>query len=364
MSKIQLGVMFGSRSCEHEVSIISAVQLMRAADRQIYDVIPIYISKKGEWFTGDALLEISAYTPFDESRKGVVRVNLDITAGSGALTRLEHGKGLLGKDREVIVARLDCVIPVFHGMHGEDGTIQGLFQLSGIPFVGCDTLASAVCMDKAVTNILLEAAGIDQANFMWFYASDYENVKEQVKEDIMADLGGYPVFVKPANAGSSVGVSKAKNAAELDKAVAIAAKEDKKIVIEECIVGKEVECAVMGNAIPKVSVVGEIAPSAEFYDYEDKYKNGTSKVYIPAPLDDELSAEICNTAAKAYRALGCSGLSRVDFFVRDSDNAILLNEINTLPGFTSISMYSMLWKACGIDYGHLLDHIIQFAFDK
>ena len=180
----------------------------------------------------------------------------------------------------------------------------------------------------------------------------------------MADLGGYPVFVKPANAGSSVGVSKAKNAAELDKAVAIAAKEDKKIVIEECIVGKEVECAVMGNAIPKVSVVGEIAPSAEFYDYEDKYKNGTSKVYIPAPLDDELSAEICNTAAKAYRALGCSGLSRVDFFVRDSDNAILLNEINTLPGFTSISMYSMLWKACGIDYGHLLDHIIQFAFDK
>lgn len=196
-------------------------------------------------------------------------------------------------------------------------------------------------MDKAVTNILLEAAGIDQANFMWFYSSDYENVKGQVKEDIMADLGGYPVFVKPANAGSSVGVSKAKNAAELDKAVAIAAKEDKKIVIEECIVGKEVECAVMGNAIPKVSVVGEIAPSAEFYDYEDKYKNGTSKVYIPAPLDDELSAEICNTAAKAYRALGCSGLSRVDFFVRDSDNAVLLNEINTLPGFTSISMYSM-----------------------
>ena len=219
-------------------------------------------------------------------------------------------------------------------------------------------------MDKAVTNILLEAAGIDQANFMWFYSSDYENVKGQVKEDIMADLGGYPVFVKPANAGSSVGVSKAKNAAELDKAVAIAAKEDKKIVIEECIVGKEVECAVMGNAIPKVSVVGEIAPSAEFYDYEDKYKNGTSKVYIPAPLDDGLSAEICNTAAKAYRALGCSGLSRVDFFVRDSDNAVLLNEINTLPGFTSISMYSMLWKACGIDYGHLLDHIIQFAFDK
>ena len=227
-----------------------------------------------------------------------------------------------------------------------------------------DTLASAVCMDKAVTNILLEAAGIDQANFMWFYASDYENVKEQVKEDIMTDLEGYPVFVKPANAGSSVGVSKAKNAAELDKAVAIAAKEDKKIVIEECIVGKEVECAVMGNDIPKVSVVGEIAPSAEFYDYEDKYKNGTSKIYIPAPLDDELSAEICNIAAKAYRALGCSGLSRVDFFVRDCDNAVLLNEINTLPGFTSISMYSMLWKACGVDYGHLLDHIIQFAFDK
>ena len=205
--------------------------------------------------------------------------------------------------------------------------------------------------------------------FQWLTAHGYDCAesyvdKEVFYKDVAAKKQNYPVFVKPANAGSSVGVSKAKNAAELDKAVAIAAKEDKKIVIEECIVGKEVECAVMGNAIPKVSVVGEIAPSAEFYDYEDKYKNGTSKVYIPAPLDDELSAEICNTAAKAYRALGCSGLSRVDFFVRDSDNAVLLNEINTLPGFTSISMYSMLWKACGIDYGHLLDHIIQFAFDK
>ena len=355
MSRTTVAVIFGGCSSEYEISLLSASSVIRNIPKDKYEIIMLGITKEGHWllFNGDVdEIENGTWEKHSENRTAFLSPDRGI---HGIVMETEYGFSAI---------RIDVIFPVLHGKNGEDGTIQGLFQLSGIPFVGCDTLASAVCMDKAVTNILLEAAGIDQANFMWFYASDYENVKEQVKEDIMADLGGYPVFVKPANAGSSVGVSKAKNAAELDKAVAIAAKEDKKIVIEECIVGKEVECAVMGNAIPKVSVVGEIAPSAEFYDYEDKYKNGTSKVYIPAPLDDELSAEICNTAAKAYRALGCSGLSRVDFFVRDSDNAVLLNEINTLPGFTSISMYSMLWKACGIDYGHLLDHIIQFAFDK
>ncbi len=313
MSKTTVAVIFGGCSSEYEISLLSASSIIRNIPKDKYEIIMLGITKEGHWllFNGDVdEIENGTWEQHSENRTAFLSPDRGI---HGIVMETEYGFSAI---------RIDVIFPVLHGKNGEDGTIQGLFQLSGIPFVGCDTLASAVCMDKAVTNILLEAAGIDQANFMWFYASDYENVKEQVKE------------------------------------------EDKKIVIEECIVGKEVECAVMGNAIPKVSVVGEIAPSAEFYDYEDKYKNGTSKVYIPAPLDDELSAEICNTAAKAYRALGCSGLSRVDFFVRDSDNAILLNEINTLPGFTSISMYSMLWKACGIDYGHLLDHIIQFAFDK
>ena len=355
MSKATVAVIFGGCSSEHEVSLLSAASVIRNIPKDKYEIIMLGITKQGHWllFSGNAdEIENGAWEKHPENRTAFLSPDRGV---HGIVMETENGFSAI---------RIDVIFPVLHGKNGEDGTIQGLFQLSGIPFVGCDTLASAVCMDKAVTNILLEAAGIDQAKFIWFYASDYEKVKEQVKEDVMTEQGGYPVFVKPANAGSSVGVSKAKSAAELDKAVAAAAKEDGKIVIEECIAGKEVECAVMGNAVPRVSVPGQIAPSAEFYDYEDKYKNGTSKVYIPAPLDDALCAEICSIAAKAYRALGCSGLSRVDFFIRESDDAVLLNEINTLPGFTSISMYPMLWKACGIDYSHLLDHIIQFAFDR
>ena len=218
-------------------------------------------------------------------------------------------------------------------------------------------------MDKAVSHTLLDAAGIRQAKYLWFYASDYAGEAETVRARILSELGGYPVFVKPANAGSSVGVSRVESAGELDAAVAKAAHEDWRVVIEECIVGREVECAVLGNEKPEAALVGEIGASAAFYDYDDKYINGTSRLYIPARLTPEVIEEVRRTACRAYRLLGCEGLARVDFFVRN-ETEIILNELNTLPGFTSISMYPKLWESCGVSCPELLDRLIDLAFAR
>ena len=257
----------------------------------------------------------------------------------------------------------DVVFPVLHGKNGEDGTIQGLFELSGIPYVGCGTLASAVCMDKAVTHTLLSAANIEQTHYLWFYADRYLNNPEPaavIRRKIEARLQ-FPIFVKPANAGSSVGISKVSSMAELDAAVEKAAHEDAKIVVEEGIDGQEVECAVLGDRDAEASPVGEIGASAAFYDYDDKYKSGTSQLFIPARLDDATMEEIRRIAVRAYRLLGCSGLARVDFFVRKQDGKVLLNEINTLPGFTNISMYPKLWNFAGVSFSQLIDRLIALA---
>ncbi|MBR4888096.1 MAG: D-alanine--D-alanine ligase, partial [Clostridia bacterium] len=256
---------------------------------------------------------------------------------------------------------VDVIFPVLHGKNGEDGTIQGLFAMSGIPFVGCHTFASSVCMDKAATHTILSANRIEQTPYLWFYADRYEDSEGRViiRKKVNARLN-FPVFVKPANAGSSVGISKVNSMDELDEAVAKAAKEDVKIVIEEGVIGQEVECAVLGNRDAKASIVGEIGTTAAFYDYDDKYKNGTSQLYIPARLSDEISEEIRRTAVRAYRLLGCAGLSRVDFFVTP-EGRIILTEINTLPGFTAISMYPKLWEATGLAYGDLLDQLVELA---
>ncbi len=355
MSKTTVAVIFGGVSSEHEISLLSAASVIANIPTEQYRIFMLGITKEGRWLLFDGST--------DEIKNGTWVQNPHNRTAFLSPDKSVHGIAVQ-TEQGIETLYVDVIFPVLHGKNGEDGTIQGLFALSGIPFVGCNTLSSAVCMDKAVTNILLTAAGIAKAEFLWFYANEYPAQKERIYEEITEKLHGYPVFVKPANAGSSVGVSKAKNADELDRAVALAAKEDKKIVIETCIVGKEVECAVMGNDTPETSVVGEIAPSAEFYDYEDKYKNGTSKVYIPAPLDDQTAQTVRENAVKAYRTLGCSGLSRIDFFVRESDSAVLLNEINTLPGFTAISMYPMLWEAQGISYSRLLHRIIQFALEQ
>lgn len=349
--KKNVAVLFGGCSSEHEVSLMSASYILRQLDEEKYNVIALGITKDGRWLlypgSVDALPDGSW-----EKDPGCKPAFL-------SPDRVTRGIVVLGGDG-VQVIPVDVIVPVLHGKNGEDGTMQGLFALAGIPYVGCDTLSSAVCMDKAVAHSLLTNVGIEQAHYLWFFAYRYEAAAETIKNKIAQRLD-FPVFVKPANAGSSVGVSKVNSIEELDEAVAKAAREDSKIVVEEGIVGQEVECAVLGNEYPEASIVGEIGASAEFYDYDDKYKNGTSQLYIPARLSEETAEEIRKTAVRAYRMLGCKGLARVDFFVRKSDGKVLLNELNTLPGFTSISMYPKLWEACGVSGKELMDKLIDYA---
>lgn len=354
MSKSNIAVIFGGCSSEHEVSRLSATSVINNIPKDKYEITLLGITKGGRWYL---------YTgPVEDIANGDWEHN---SANRSAFLSPDKGVGgvVVNGANGFETIHIDAVFPVLHGKNGEDGTIQGIFQLSGIPFVGCGTLASAVCMDKAVTHTLLAAVDIPQAHYLWFYADNYKTGTDKIKRKIQARLG-YPIFVKPANAGSSVGVSKVHCEEELDAAVAKAAHEDSKIVVEENIDGQEVECAVLGNAHPDASVVGEIAPSADFYDYDDKYTNGTSQLYIPAHLSEETSEKIRLTAKRAYCLLGCSGLARVDFFVRKSDGAVILNELNTLPGFTAISMYPKLWDACGVSYPELLDKLIQLAFER
>ena len=354
-SKKTVCVVFGGQSSEYEVSLRSSAFIINNIDREKYDVVTLGITKDGRWY----LYEGSVDNIFDGSW-----VN-DENNRSAFISPDKNTGGLVvlgknGADAEII--KLDVIFPVLHGKNGEDGTIQGLFRLSGIPYVGCATLASAVCMDKAVTHSLLNAANIEQAHYLWFYADRYDAEPRKIKNKISARLS-YPLFVKPANAGSSVGVSKVISEDELDEAVRKAAHEDIKVVVEEGITGQEVECAVFGNRDAVASTVGEIGASAEFYDYDDKYNNGTSVTYIPAHLTQEKIDEIRGIAVKAYKRLGCAGLSRVDFFVQP-DGKVILNEINTLPGFTSISMYPKLWEASGKDSRALVDGLIDTAFTR
>lgn len=356
MEKINVGIIFGGKSSEHEVSRVSAQAIVNNISKEKYNIHLIGITKCGEWFLftgnsdkiGNGEWENSsskkrAFISPDSSVKGLIVDN-----GS------ENFKTI----------KLDVVIPVLHGKNGEDGTMQGLLELSGIPFVGCDTTSSSACMDKVITNCVLSYCGINKPKFNWFYACDFEKDSEKYIEETEKIVKKYPMFIKPANAGSSVGVSKANNRKELIDGIKKASKEDGKILIEEGIVGKEVECAVLGNENPISSIVGEIAPSSSFYDYEAKYISDSSKLFIPARISDSISEEIRQTALLAYKAMGCTGLSRVDFFVEEGTDKVLLNEINTFPGFTNISMYPKLMKEIGIDFSDLIDKLIDFALQR
>ena len=352
-AKLSLAVIFGGVSSEHEVSRMSVTSILENLSNERYEVHMVGITKEGRWllYTG----------PVEDILSGAWEQG-PVTPAFLSPDPSVHGLVAL-RDGKAETIHVDVIFPALHGKNGEDGTIQGLFQLSGIPYVGCDTLSSAVCMDKAVTHSLLNTAGIEQAHYLWFYADRFDVAPDTIKNKIKARLD-FPVFVKPANAGSSVGVSKVERFEDLDEAIRKAAKEDKKIVVEEGIRGQEVECAVLGNREAQASMVGEIGASAQFYDYDDKYVNGTSQLYIPARIPEEVSEKIRQTAVRAYRLLGCSGLARVDFFVTEGDQRVILNEINTLPGFTSISMYPKLWMAMGLTYGELLDRLIDLAFQK
>ncbi len=354
MQKKSIAVIFGGKSSEHEVSRVSASYVIQNIPADKYNIYTIGITKQGRWLLYSGPVDAIADGSWEHDA-GNKRAFIAPAPTVGGMVVLD------GSTSSIVP--LDVIFPVLHGKNGEDGTIQGLFELSGIPYVGCGVLASAGCMDKAVTNILLEHFGIDQAAFTWFYASDYQKNPRKYLDQVENELKGYPVFVKPANAGSSVGISKAHDRDELQKAIELAAKEDSKLVIEENIVGYEVECAVMGNDEPVASVPGQIAPASEFYDYDAKYNNAQSQLFIPAKISTELQETVKATALKAYRAIGCTGLSRVDFFVTE-DGRVLLNEINTLPGFTSISMYPKLKAADGLEGSDLIETLIQYAFER
>ena len=353
MSKKTVAVIFGGVSSEHEVSCISSSSVITNIDKEKFDLILIGITKEGKWFRYNG--------PVKDIAEGSW-VNGDLTPCFISPDRGVHGILEMLPDGTTRQTRIDTVFPVLHGKNGEDGTIQGLFMLAGIPFVGCDALSSAVCMDKAVCNMLVDHAGIKRADWRYITKdrmSDLDSFKEECENAF-----GYPMYIKPANAGSSVGVSRAADRAEFDAAVEEAFRHDYKIIAEREIVAQEVECAVLGNSEPMASVLGEIAPADGFYDYESKYINGTSQLFIPARVSEETSDLIRKTAVEVYRLLGCSGLARVDFLLEKSTGIPYLNELNTLPGFTSISMYPKLIEATGISYTDLLTKLIDLADER
>ncbi len=353
MSKLNLVVLLGGKSPEHNISLISGNSVINALNKDKYDITVVGIDKAGHWW----LQENKDYLVNSDNPATICLVKSKIS-----VSLVTDGKRtLLVKDVDYeIVAKVDVVFPVLHGPNGEDGVIQGYFRKSNVAFVGVDVMASSVGMDKDMSKRLWRDAGIPIADFV---IADLSN-RSSVKYRDVVDQLGLPLFVKPANAGSSVGVSKVVDEASFSLAMDEAFKFDRKVLIEEAVEGIEVECAVLGNEHPQASVVGAIIPTESFYSYEAKYISSTgAKLMIPADIPENVSNHIRNTAIKAFQVIGGEGLSRVDFFLR-KDNTIVLNEINTLPGFTSISMYPKLWEATGLSYPELLDRLIALALSR
>jgi D-alanine-D-alanine ligase len=350
MSKKNLAIVFGGRSSEHEVSCVSVVTVANAVDRDEYQIYLIGITKEGEWLLADSVESIQNGSWRSSERYAVISPDT-----RGEMLVLPEGEQI----------KLDVVFPVLHGMYGEDGTIQGLFEMSGIPYVGCGVFTSAASMDKFYTKVVVDTLNIRQAKYVPVLRHQLENMDEVVARVEREHV--YPVFVKPSKAGSSKGVSKACNRDELITALNEAAKHDYKILVEECIVGREIECAVLGYGDnTKASGVGEIlaAQDAAFYDFEAKYHNADSKTVIGPDLPAGKAEEIRKNAVAIFNALDGFGLSRVDFFLENGTNSVVFNEINTLPGFTSISMYPMLWNAEGYDIKRLVKTLIEMAYER
>lgn len=353
MKKLNVCVLFGGISPEHEVSLRSAESVLKNMDPEKYNIFPVGITKDGNWIlyggTDYSALPTGQWVEHDGNRKATISPI--------------RGQGLLSFEGDCVVREMiDVVFPVLHGENGEDGAMQGLLQMAGIPYVGPHVAASAVAMDKTLTKLVMDNAKIPQAAWQLVRSGDLEHRMDEILDGIEQRFT-YPVFVKPAGTGSSVGVSKATGSESLKSALTYAGKFDQKILVEEFIDGKEIEVAVMGNGSPMASVCGEIDSGAEFYDYDAKYITDTSVAYVPARISDETAEQARELAVRAYKAIGCQGLSRVDFFVTHADQRIVFNEINTLPGFTSISMYPKLFAASGIPYSQLIDQLIQLALE-
>lgn len=348
MGKKRLGVIFGGTSTEHEVSIVSGTSVIKNLNKEKYEIYPIYIDKAGEWYEFE--LDNKTYKVGDE------------IVGTKKIENIWN-----------YLKTMDILFPVLHGLQGEDGTIQGMFELLKIPYVGTRVLGSSVCMDKVYSKIIFEKAKLNQAKYIYIrrFEDKYIYINEDFSEEVLdiqetvnkiMEKIDFPMFVKPSNSGSSVGISKAKNKDELINSIIEASKFDKKILIEENINGREIECAVLGNEEVKASVLGEILPAEAFYSFSAKYQNSDSKTVEAPDLPEELTKKVRELAVKAYKAADCQGLSRVDFFVNDKENKIYINEINTLPGFTEISMYPKLWEKSGLTYTELLDKLIELAY--
>src|SRR6202142_2823458 len=388
MKKLRVGILFGGRSGEHEISLLSAASVFKAIDQNKYEVVPIGITKEGKWVTSGDAERLLAGKAGEGARPTQAHLRAGDPEATSATAVIHNGESIVvppephtpgasmtpfqsdaparrASDGAITV---DVIFPVLHGTFGEDGTIQGLLELADIPYVGAGVLGSAAGMDKDVMKSLFRAAGLPIVKHVTFLRSEWEDDPQKVRKLVESKLK-YPVFVKPANLGSSVGISKAHDRKELGPAIAEAAKFDRKIVIEQGVGGKkqkarEIECSVLGNDRPQASVPGEIVPSTEFYDYDAKYLDEGSQLVIPAKLSKAETKTVQQLAISAFKAVDCSGLARVDFLMDPKTRKIYLNEINTMPGFTSISMYPKMWAASGLEYPRLIEKLIELGLER
>ena len=353
MKKLNVALVFGGKSGEHEVSLASVSSIYSFIDKEKYDVFTIGITKQGKWLYYKGDVENIKNGQWEKLSDDKVLINMIPTNNKDVGLYFDNGE----------FKNIDVIIPVLHGPYGEDGSIQGLFEISNIPYVGCRVLASSVGMDKLVCKKVFDKEGFPQVKYTYTTKWDYEKDTNGVLNNIQKSLS-YPMFIKPANLGSSVGISKASNAEELKNAIEFALRYDQRIVIEQGIDAREIEVSVLGNDEIFASIPGEIIPSKDFYDYESKYLDGASKLLIPADLSEDKMREIKDIAIKAFKAIDGCGLSRIDFFVDKKDDKLYINEINTMPGFTNISMYPKLCEASGVKYSQLIDKLISLALEK
>lgn len=352
--KLRVGVVFGGRSGEHEVSLRSAESILKALDKRKYEVVPIGITKQGNWLKAG---EAQKLLPGEVISGGSVGLTMVGDPTRSPLLRTD-GNGSIAEEK------IDVIFPVLHGTYGEDGTIQGLFEMANIPYVGCGVLASAAGMDKVIMKHLFREAGLPMTDFIWFTRRQWESNPKKVVAAVVREIG-FPAFVKPANLGSSVGISKVKSRADIEAAIELAAKFDRKIIIERGVDAREIEVSVLGNDEPTASLPGEIVTGSEFYDYADKYSAAShSETVIPAKLTAGQIKKVQQMAVRAFQAIDGSGLARADFFLTRDTKELLINEVNTLPGFTSISMYPKMWEASGLPFPALLDRLIELALDR
>ena len=349
--KTRLGLVYGGKSAEHNVSLQTALAVTKALDTEKFDIHPIYITEKGEWVRGPQLTE-------PVSNVKMLQFEQTGQTFSPALLNRDMFPG----EADVKEDSIDVVFPLLHGPNGEDGTIQGMLELLNVPYVGNGVLASSAGMDKVVMKHLFAQAGLDQAKYVSFLKKTWSQSKEECYAQVEGELG-YPCFVKPANLGSSVGISKCRSREELDQAFELAFQYDRKIVVEEGVIGREIELGVLGNDEPVCSVAGEIAPKKDFYDYKAKYEDGDTDLIIPASLTEDEYETMRSMAVKAFQAIDGSGLVRADFFLTN-EGRVLINEVNTMPGFTPFSMFPLLWKQSGVEYAELIEKLVALAIDR